>query len=429
MDLSHSSGRALGKAITGVDERRSDPMDVLKQETMRPDTADDHRKRTLQDDILADRDSSSHSDEEHARPTRGGAGRASAPQASGSRPVGNPRPSGSSRYSAKHLFAMFDEDGSGQIEFDEFKQMLPLLGLHLDTAKALKYFRLVDTDNSGAISLKELKEAMFIIDPSMGNPIGFKPSSRLGPEDAFALFDKDNSGGLDEDEFVFALEYLGYKFDLEDEDLIEKMFRKYDADQSGVIDSIEFRKMWLDLCDAKAELAARGISNLPERLPRRTLQTMLEELIVEEKRLEIESLRQAQVWIKWRAVLQTRRRLLRRARRRALRELGRAMDQAGQVILFGSGTRGAFQGLVPVSPVPTRHYRDLYRVWTQKLRPGNLSPRAGAAFLANIEGYAGPASIVPKPGSAAATEPGRAIGRRLPGIPAGSVPGASGASA
>jgi len=30
MDLSHSSGRALGKAITGIGERTADPMDVLK---------------------------------------------------------------------------------------------------------------------------------------------------------------------------------------------------------------------------------------------------------------------------------------------------------------------------------------------------------------------------------------------------------------
>jgi len=274
---------------------------------------------------------------------------------------------------------MFDADSSGQIEFDEFRQMLPLLGLHLDTAKAIKYFRLVDSDESGAISKQELREALFIIDPSYGNPVGFRPSTRLGPDDAFALFDKDASGGLDEDEFVFALEYLGYRFDLEDEDLIERMFGRYDIDRSGVIDTIEFRKLWLDLCDVKAELAARGISNLSEQTTRVEMQKTLEELIVDERRKELESLRQARAWIGWRAVLKTRRRLIRRARRRALRELGRALDCAGQVYIFGNGSRGGFDGLTPVAPIPTAYHDDLYNIWRSKLRPGGLQPSAGAA--------------------------------------------------
>jgi len=170
---------------------------------------------------------------------------------------------------------------------------------------------------------------MYILDPNMGNPIGFKPSSRLGPDDAFELFDKDRSASLDEDEFVFALEYLGYRFDLEDEDTIEKIFRKYDTDRSGSISRSEFREMWLDMCDAKAELAARGIFNIPEMTPRAELREVLRDLVIDERRKELESLEQARSWMRWSAKVRKRRRIVRRARRRALLELGRALDQAG----------------------------------------------------------------------------------------------------
>ena len=47
------------------------------------------------------------------------------------------------------MFEMFDADGSGFIDFDEFRAMLYGLGLELNDAKALKYFKNCDTDGSG----------------------------------------------------------------------------------------------------------------------------------------------------------------------------------------------------------------------------------------------------------------------------------------
>ena len=56
------------------------------------------------------------------------------------------------------------------------------------------------------------------------------------------MFDEDRSGAIDEDEFFFALEYLGLKVS---DSKQEKYFNKYDADGSGTIDYEEFKNIWL----------------------------------------------------------------------------------------------------------------------------------------------------------------------------------------
>ncbi len=141
-----------------------------------------------------------------------------------------------------------------------------------------------DPDGSGEIDFEEFKVAMFAVDPDSGNPVGFTPSALLSPLDAFEvsqrgrewetliatlliswpsfrdvvhfqvdrvdhlacicpppnapqpiilshsandssatlnptpappendntkMFDEDNSGKIDEDEFFFLLQYLG----------------------------------------------------------------------------------------------------------------------------------------------------------------------------------------------------------------------------
>jgi hypothetical protein len=53
-------------------------------------------------------------------------------------------------------------DKSGSIDFEEFKEMLERLSFNLVEAKALKYFRKLDTDGSGVIDLTEFRAAMCV---------------------------------------------------------------------------------------------------------------------------------------------------------------------------------------------------------------------------------------------------------------------------
>ena len=58
------------------------------------------------------------------------------------------------------------------------------------------------------------------------------------------MFDEDRSGAIDEDEFYFALEYLGLKVSDQKQ---EGFFKKYDKDNSGTIDYEEFMAIWLEV--------------------------------------------------------------------------------------------------------------------------------------------------------------------------------------
>ena len=107
------------------------------------------------------------------------------------------------------IFALFDEDDSGLIDFEEFKRMCPFLDIYISDLKAFRYFRICDSDGSGEIDIDEFKVALFICDPTSGNPVGFVPGRSLTPMDTFETFDEDQGGFLDEDEFFYAMEYMG----------------------------------------------------------------------------------------------------------------------------------------------------------------------------------------------------------------------------
>ena len=59
--------------------------------------------------------------------------------------------------SVEEVFERFDEDKSGFIDFDEFKLMLPELGVNISEAKALKYFRQCDTANDDVVIMSQEK--------------------------------------------------------------------------------------------------------------------------------------------------------------------------------------------------------------------------------------------------------------------------------
>jgi Ca2+-binding EF-hand superfamily protein len=51
---------------------------------------------------------------------------------------------------------------------DVIMSRLPFLGVNIPDAKALRYFKICDTDGSGEIDVDEFKVALFICDPVTG---------------------------------------------------------------------------------------------------------------------------------------------------------------------------------------------------------------------------------------------------------------------
>ncbi|RHY36041.1 hypothetical protein DYB34_001842 [Aphanomyces astaci] len=194
---------------------------------------------------------------------------------------------------------------------DALLSKLPQLGIKLSDAKAIRIFDTCDKDGSGEIDMEEFKMAMFMVDPTTGNSLGFSPSSLLTPKDAFHLFDSNGSGQLDELEFADALEYFGFSVTDAKQ---ERLFLKYDTDKSGFIEH---------------ELVSRGV-DVPKYATRKTLMQILEKALDEEERREDEAMDEAKWFHEWQLEKIRRRTLAAKAALRAQDELAAALDAAGQ---------------------------------------------------------------------------------------------------
>lgn len=276
---------------------------------------------------------------------------------------------------AEDVFVIFDDDDSGLMSFEEFRNMLPRLGIHVGDAKAFRYFNICDTDGSGEIDVDEFKVALFACDPTSGNPVGFVPSTMLTPMDAFETFDNDRSGFLDEDEFYFAMEFLGltmtdYKH--------ENYFTGLDINNKQKIDYNEFRNVFLDICDVRTELENRDIE-VPTLTRRKKLVATLEGLLNEEEDRERRALAEAKRYKAWIFSCKDKRRFLKRASFRSYHELRSCMDAAGQVYVFGGGSNGQFMN-APVDKLMTSQYKfaefdRVVEVWRDRVQPQQLVDR------------------------------------------------------
>jgi Ca2+-binding EF-hand superfamily protein len=277
----------------------------------------------------------------------------------------------------EEVFREFDTDGSGAIDWAEFKAMLPKLGVNMNDAKALKYFNMCDTDGGGDIDIEEFRSALFAVDPNTGNTTGFQPSSLLTPQDAFELFDVDKSGSIDEDEFAFVLEYMNVPMD---EFAQEKMFQKYDKDGSGAISYDEFKQIWLKVCNVKKELDDRDIK-YPKFSTRSQLESIMERVLDEEEEKERHALAEADQFKRWQRILNEKKKLANQARRRSLLELRTALDLAGQVYTFGTGAFGQFSAEAKddmgTKNAPFTGFKDISNLWLGRVVPER-------SFLANI---------------------------------------------
>jgi alpha-tubulin suppressor-like RCC1 family protein/Ca2+-binding EF-hand superfamily protein len=238
----------------------------------------------------------------------------------------------------KEIFDEFDSDGSGEIDQEEFLRALPKMGIYISKARAIKYFRTMDLDRSEAIGFDELQAILIVCDPQNGNTCGFQPNACKTPYDAFAYTDVNKNGDLDEDEFSLALEYLDIRIA---EGTIERMFRKYDLDNSGSIEYPEFRAIWLRFCDAKRQLKLRRYP-LSRFATKPQMRRILDKILRQEEEQEAKAIAEAKIWYEWLHEIRRRRAALVRAKLRGHQELGQCLDTAGTVYIFGEGVNKQF---------------------------------------------------------------------------------------
>ena len=280
---------------------------------------------------------------------------------------------------ADEAFAAFDSDEDGLIDYNEFRMILPYLNIKISDAKSFRYFKMCDSRQCQKIDIDDFKAAMFACDPTKGNTTGFQPRREVTPLDAFETFDEDVSGFLDEDEWFFAMEYLGYKMD----DLkSEQLFMSTDYDNQGQIDWNEFRTLFIQACDVRRELEDRDVE-LATFVPSHTLRQQLRNLLLDEETRERRAIAEAKRYMLWTFLIRDKRRFLLEAHFRAYRELRNALDAAGHVYVLGKGPNNQFEGAL-LDEVRTQnftfeHFDRVVELWTDRVKPQQLVNRLKAS--------------------------------------------------
>ncbi|KAJ0028388.1 hypothetical protein Pint_36225 [Pistacia integerrima] len=132
----------------------------------------------------------------------------------------------------KEMFKMIDTDNSGHITLEELKKGLEKVGANLKDAEIINLMEAADIDNSGTMDYKEFIAAMLHL-------------NKIQKEDhlyaAFSYFDKDGSGYITLDELQQACQQFGL-----DNTQLEEIIREVDQDNDGRIDYSEFADMMQD---------------------------------------------------------------------------------------------------------------------------------------------------------------------------------------
>ena len=276
-------------------------------------------------------------------------------------------------------FAAFDANDDGLIDYNEFRMILPYINVKISDAKSFRYFKMCDTRQCGKMDIDDFKAALFACDPVKGNTTGFQPRRDVSPLDAFETFDEDKSGFLDEDEWFYAMEYLGYRMH---DKLSEDAFVALDYDAQGQIDWDEFKRMYVEICDVRRELESRDVE-LPVFMPKRSMRRQLRSILADEEIRERRAIAEAKRFMLWTFLVRDKRRFLQEAHFRAYRELRTALDLAGHVYVFGRGANKQFQGNVAddmkTAQFKFEHFDRILELWTDRVMPKQLVNRLKAA--------------------------------------------------
>ncbi|XP_047330724.1 calcium-dependent protein kinase 20-like [Impatiens glandulifera] len=132
----------------------------------------------------------------------------------------------------KEMFKMIDTDNSGHITLVELKKGLERVGAKLKDSDINSLMQAADFDNSGTIDYGEFVAAMLHLNKVQKEDHVFA---------AFSYFDKDGSGYITQDELQQACEQFGLG-NVQLEDII----REVDQDNDGRIDYNEFVAMMHD---------------------------------------------------------------------------------------------------------------------------------------------------------------------------------------
>ncbi|KAI9928722.1 hypothetical protein MW887_001939 [Aspergillus wentii] len=125
----------------------------------------------------------------------------------------------------REAFAVFDEDGSGDITAQELAKVMRSLGLNPSDIEVQDMVHELDLDRTGTIDFQEFLT-------SMAAKVTDK-DTEAAIRQAFRVFDQDNSGTISADEIRRVMSSIG---DILSDDDIDEMIRMADVNGDGTID-------------------------------------------------------------------------------------------------------------------------------------------------------------------------------------------------
>lgn len=132
----------------------------------------------------------------------------------------------------REAFNLFDKDSGGTVSTKELKQVFEALGQHPSEEDVRAMISEVDKDGSGEIDFDEFLQLM------AGKQSNMTMEDEL--RGAFNVFDKDGSGYISSEELKQVLTNLGET--MTDEE-IDEMMKEADLDSDGQVSFDEFVKM------------------------------------------------------------------------------------------------------------------------------------------------------------------------------------------
>ncbi|KAK3786192.1 hypothetical protein RRG08_020335 [Elysia crispata] len=137
------------------------------------------------------------------------------------------------RKEIREAFEILDEDGDGKLSLDEMRTLLQSQFMTFTDAQANALLAELDTDKSGTIEYDEFEQ--YVIDNGLSKPTPEEFGSEM--REAFEMFDTDNNGYIDAEEFKTFMMTLG---DQMTEEQVSEMMKEVDTNGDGKIDYKEF---------------------------------------------------------------------------------------------------------------------------------------------------------------------------------------------
>jgi Ca2+-binding EF-hand superfamily protein len=169
----------------------------------------------------------------------------------------------------EEAFAKYDGDRDGMLNQAEVAVMIDDLGYDVDAnyvGGVMGLFGKFDRDQSGSVEIDEfaalwthlggppLPSGAAIAPPPPGPPPAAPTAAPPGPlaggeslQEVFARYDRNRDGMLDQAEVAAMIDELGYDVDANYVDGVMGLFGKFDRDQSGGVEVDEFAALWAHL--------------------------------------------------------------------------------------------------------------------------------------------------------------------------------------